>query len=517
MNKIFTFFIAVATFAAISGCSKDGPSGRVNYGKLRISHMNLSGAVSIGISNNNGTRAIDGEFLSAGMYKIDKDGNIAAVGVYFTTDEQGNRLEHEEVLRVAPKRLYKLCDNFMLATFCEYYDVEGDVVADKWEPIDVQKGKYKLIRQNVPYSHLLIRISDGKIWCVDNVADVILRLDYYEDGDLKRSSWTQDSRGNLYFSRGWYGCYKFNLTDNQPSLQRIDKNGAGLGGDVEQGINILEHDVICTYDYYYYYKSIYFLWPNGGYQYIDDSSTNCYEGEGYFYDEKYRERCASTSVQSWLSYNAENGPVLITSAPVYDSQTYRGVEYEMYWDDAARFYRFNIGAEPGSVTFTEPVVLLRRNNQKGAFGPKSVFETENCFLISGSDYVRGAEFYYLTRLDKTSGEWEWIKQTDKLVTFDDSNMYQGKAWSIFNDDEFGAQWFDPETCEIGFVKFNILLPDYIYSNYYESHIDKGYIMFMGTNPSDGNKTTIRIDITTGEAVWDIDEPSRLFEYIVSLN
>ena len=70
MNKIFTFFIAVATFAAISGCSKDGPSGRVNYGKLRISHMNLSGAVSLGISNNNGTRAIDGEFLSAGLYKI---------------------------------------------------------------------------------------------------------------------------------------------------------------------------------------------------------------------------------------------------------------------------------------------------------------------------------------------------------------------------------------------------------------------------------------------------------------
>lgn len=496
MNKIFNFFIAAVTLVAVSSCSSDDEPGRnVDYGKLRISHMNLSGAVSLGIGKN-GSRAIDGEILSAGLYKIDQDGNIAAVGVYFTTDSLGNRLEHEEVLRVAPTRLYKLCDNFMLASECVYYDVEGDVVADKWETIDEERGEYRLIPQAVPYSNLLIRISDGKIWCVDNVSSIMFRR---EAGTLtlKSSYYTLDSKGNLYFAVGGEDsrthCYKFDLSDNQPSLQQIDK-GQGLSGLANKYFKVLEHDVIYSNDG----SRTYFLWPNGGFQEIEYSRDVFYE--------EYRNSTYGGWYQKLL-YNAEHGPVLITSAAVYE---YHYLHKQ--WDDAARFYRYNIGAEPGSVTLTEPIVLLK-NNEKYQFFPESVFETDDCFLISGTV----DNTFYITRLDKTSDEWEWIKQTDQLFTFGDSNIYQRKAWLIKSNDELGAQWFDLETYEFGFVKFNILLPDYIHPRGYDNDIDKGYITYSGINPSDGNKTIVKVDITTGEAIWDIDEPSRVFEYIISLN
>lgn len=70
----------------MSGCSSDdGPKGpKIDYSQLRLGHMDLSGAVSIGLEDNNGSsRAIDGEYLSAGLYKVDAQGNISAVGVYF--------------------------------------------------------------------------------------------------------------------------------------------------------------------------------------------------------------------------------------------------------------------------------------------------------------------------------------------------------------------------------------------------------------------------------------------------
>lgn len=151
----------------LCGCSNDEPNAsRVDYGRLRLGKMDLSGAVSIGLKGQGAmSRAIDGEFLSAGMYKIDAAGNISAVCVYFTTDTLGKRLEHEEILRVAPGRLFDLTKNYMLAVRCTYYDCDGDIVSDKTEYNDeADDDDYMhLIIQDVPYKNLLVGKSDGKI------------------------------------------------------------------------------------------------------------------------------------------------------------------------------------------------------------------------------------------------------------------------------------------------------------------------------------------------------------------
>ncbi|MBD5240789.1 MAG: hypothetical protein HDS59_01750, partial [Barnesiella sp.] len=80
MNKlkfIYACLIAFMGLCVATSCSDNGPDGhssKTDYNKLRIGRMDLSGAVSVGLKNGN-SRAIDGEYLSSGMYKIDADGN----------------------------------------------------------------------------------------------------------------------------------------------------------------------------------------------------------------------------------------------------------------------------------------------------------------------------------------------------------------------------------------------------------------------------------------------------------
>lgn len=169
ITQTATMAAFILTLLFICGCSNDGPALKTDYGKLRIGRMDLSGAVSIGLKGQgNSSRAIDGEYLSAGLYKVDASGNISAVGVYFTTDTLGNRLEHEEALRVVPGHLFDLTDNYMLVVNCDYYDSDGDFVSNKYNTDE--NGDDYFIKQDVPYKDLLVRKSDGKIWCVDNIA-----------------------------------------------------------------------------------------------------------------------------------------------------------------------------------------------------------------------------------------------------------------------------------------------------------------------------------------------------------
>ena len=138
--KYFKFslklLIALIGLYTTTACSdkNDGPDiPDVNYNKLKIGRMDLSGAVSVGLKNEDNSRAINGEYLSAGMYKIDTDGKIYAVAVYFTTDTLGNRLDHEERLRIVPKNLENISKDYLLVIDCSYYDREGDKVSDKRE------------------------------------------------------------------------------------------------------------------------------------------------------------------------------------------------------------------------------------------------------------------------------------------------------------------------------------------------------------------------------------------------
>ena len=245
-----------------TSCSDNGPDGhssKTDYNKLRIGRMDLSGAVSVGLKNGN-SRAIDGEYLSSGMYKIDADGNITAVAVYFSTDTLGNRLEHEEKLRIVPKNLFNISDNYLMVTDCSYYDSDGDKVSDKWEyNEDTDEGKW--IRQDVPYKHLLVRKSDGKIWCVDNISETIL------SGSSKLAGkFVESNSGDLYFIKK--AAFKFNFTNDSASFEQITTGYGAIS--YPDDIIVTDNGIVGEFDNISNeWARIYFGWPHSGFTEFD--------------------------------------------------------------------------------------------------------------------------------------------------------------------------------------------------------------------------------------------------------
>ncbi|MDE6072274.1 MAG: hypothetical protein K2G53_06950, partial [Muribaculaceae bacterium] len=275
LNKIVSSSLILLTCLIMGSCA-DTPSdgiNRINYGNLRIGKMDLSGAKSIGFKSKDGTRAIDGEYVSAGMYKVDENGNISAVAVYFTTDTLGNRLEHEEKLRIVPSHLENLTENYFMVTDCSYYDSDNDLVQDKVEYDEVTYESI-WIKQDVPYKNLLVRKSDGKIWCIDNIIDQICDHKYYYDyyNFWLYGTFTQSNNGELYFTQG--RSFKFNLSSDSPSFEQITT------GDGISDFNRFMTEIIVTdsgiigavrWDNFIEFSSsgvnysyLYFGWPHSG-------------------------------------------------------------------------------------------------------------------------------------------------------------------------------------------------------------------------------------------------------------
>lgn len=544
-------FIKVATAIALSitilfmcGCSNDEPGGqKIDYGKLRISKMDLSGAVSIGLKGEGrASRAIDGEYLSAGLYKIDAAGNISAVGVYFTTDTLGNRLEHEVAIRVVPKQLFDLTDNYMLVVQCDYYDSDGDFVSNKYETDE--NGNDYFIKQDVPYKDLLVRKSDGKIWCVDNISKMLY------DGYSLNGEFKEDSHGSLYFSDVY--VYKFNLQESSSSFEQITSslryqdwfiadNGViwspcRVGWDVDSHFSL-------------YMK---LLWPHSGFQdikdprefvrsnadinidysidipyveyageaYSDLKITTHYEGDCLF-SFKYQPYC--------FVYNytyIDNGKGLSGALPDDVEQYICTLDnIKSLWPVPFRLFRLDIGDTPGSVK------LIGENIQWNDY-PNNVpfpffYNGEVGSVYEGDGYLLFT--YLLKRYSHDTQCWiarlEWknknlsfIKKTDYPFNFTESISYDRKVWVIDDsENNFGAYWFDPLTCKDGFVKFSVIIPSFMDIHVSENMYCNGRITYSGQDPSTGNYVRIVIDITTGEAVTDTQAPEMIFQTLINLN
>lgn len=372
---------AIAVFVAllISACSSDGPDmPNVDYGKLRIGKMNLSGAAQLALMTGSHSRAIEGEYLSAGLYKVDKDGKISAVGIYFTTDTLGNRLEKEYALRVAPRKLFQLTSNYMLATNCEYYDVDGDIVRDKWIEVGDDDEDIRLIKQEVPYKNLLVRLTDGKVWCVDNIITTIAKGSLYNVESVKGIF--KESPDGVLYQKIDYDVYKYNLTNDNPSFEQVIVFPDNVSY-VYPNLHIVSNGVLWNYtngtttDLFGRFSEIEFAWPHSGFQImnVDDIETEAYDNPIVDLAEnpeelKYRPvldrntRCAFFCIQ--------NKPYVLLWTPgwcysigkdyygPYSGSDYYDVAQQRYWKDVARFYEISVGDNPGSARLKTDYAML---------------------------------------------------------------------------------------------------------------------------------------------------------------
>ncbi len=526
--------------------------------------MDLSGAVSVGLKNGD-SRAIDGEYLSSGMYKIDADGNITAVAVYFSTDTLGNRLEHEEKLRIVPKNLFNISDNYLMVTDCSYYDSDGDKVSDKWEyNEDTDEGKW--IRQDVPYKHLLVRKSDGKIWCVDNISETIL------NGSSKLAGkFVESNSGDLYFIKK--AAFKFNFTNDSASFEQITTGDGAIYGPDD--IIVTDNGIVGEFENISNdWAEIYFGWPHSGFTNLNlkfsrDGISSEFAGSLnedfpssipvgdlglYVYEKHYDknnnvywdtipffDKLKFEITDSYLSvFKSKNKLYIMIDAaycqkrslwyPNEDSWEYRSMTRDESISAVKKaayeklplptIYIVVPGEKPGEITFKKIVTLNKWNDFRrtstsdwGIYGFDTNYYTSISQEIVTDDKVYVFANGYLTICDLKNNTWEVIKKVE-------SNKYdiefQGKLW-YFNKDNFKTNpeihWLDLNSLQSGTIHCNVILPDYVgYSSY-----KNGIITYWGVDPATSNKVNIYIDITTGEAVNEVNSPELMFETIVPLN
>ncbi|GEM_PF-3055029 len=63
--------IAIILTLTFCSCNDDIGGPKLKYEKMNLGRINLTGAKQLALKTGDATRAIDGEYLSAGLYKID--------------------------------------------------------------------------------------------------------------------------------------------------------------------------------------------------------------------------------------------------------------------------------------------------------------------------------------------------------------------------------------------------------------------------------------------------------------
>ena len=574
LKRLSTIVLVLASLLPTTSCSDDQPGSSTtnttkDYNKLRIGRMDLSGAVSVGLKNGD-SRAIDGEYLSSGMYKIDADGNITAVAVYFSTDTLGNRLEHEEKLRIVPKNLFNISDNYLMVTYCSYYDSDGDKVSDKWE-YNEDTDESKWIKQDVPYKHLLVRKSDGKIWCVDNISETIL-----SGSSGLAGKFVESNSGDLYFiAKSSKAAFKFNFTNDSASFEQITTGDGAIYGPDD--IIVTDNGIVGEFDNRYDAESdIYFGWPHSGFTKFDlslskdgfssefagslnedfpssipvgdlglyeysldwDQDWNFYWDTipMYWYDHLKFEFPYYGNKGNISAFKSKNKLYIMINATydqkvdISDLTPSGSVNYNMTRDEVISainkaayeklplptIYNIIPGEKPGEITFKKIVTLNKWNDFRYTYTFKDgTSEYGNLIsqMIVNDDKVYVFANGYLTICDLKNNTWEVIKKVES----DNYDIeFQGKLW-YFNEYNFKTNpeihWLDLNSLQSGTIHCNVILPDYVgYSSY-----ENGIITYSGVDPATSNKVNIYIDITTGEAVNEVNSPELMFETIVPLN
>ena len=570
---LITLITTAMTILGLVSCSDpDVDIQRFASGDMMPGRIDLSGAVSLAMGGNNNSRAIDGEYLSAGLYKIDAQGRISAVAVYFTTDKNGNRLEHEEKLRLQPIYLHKLTDNYIIAAFCNYYDKDGDFVTNQW--VGLGEDDYgEWIKQEVPYKNLLIRLSDGKIWCIDQIAEKILSNEYgqYHSYDIScgkkiKGLFTEDSHGILYHNAGSPGLdvYRFNLSGLNPSYEQIAFYGAGRGeafyitdNGVAWGIKNALEQFTSEWN-----AQISFAWPKSGFQTytteqidshiwqiqhipdmtIKQSHGSTFSPGGTFTDIRIKPNCLN---KYWVSAY-KNNPIMIAfpiSFSIYGIREYDGKEYyiPMFNPDyhgfksedldaikkyvlnnavLASFFEITVDDIPGSAAIKgNPIDIkglsenfIKTNNGDINFNPTKVYQLENRIVLAFESTDKKTALF---EIDLNKRESRWLKQLEISLSLYHYS-YKDKLYCILDRPLEGIDWYNPYTNQGGFLRFENPIPDYM--NVDKTDIHKGILRYKGVNPANGNSEEIAIDIETGKVLNQTSQTiDWYFQTIISLN
>ncbi|MDE6352854.1 MAG: hypothetical protein K2K88_06945 [Muribaculaceae bacterium] len=486
IKKFFKCVAIVIGMVALQSCDK-GP----DYGKMSPSMMDIAGAKSIGFINE--TAASRGEALSSGLYKIDANGNISAVAVYFTEDEDGNQTQHQDEVKMHHAYIYNVGTDYLFFKYCMFVDKKGEFI------------------EHLP-SYILVRKSDGKMWSCDNIFD---NISVIHDGQFYQADDATLYCGNIgredYSTYYYNEIYKLNLKNEPVTVEQVTAN-VEIGGPFV----VDSKGVICgpVNSPNSYWGSGTFAWQNSGFQNVNwgDSSIP--------YIRDYSDIVEGLEVE-----DINTDPCIV----YFRGQFYtvcglkpelrlngRSAELSDYpFVELGICNKISIGDTPGSAKIDDSETINIKNDigsDKG-YELESVMTTDEYILTSG--YTEDYKKPWITALNPETKSWKWVTETPDLIKFDKTVNYNNRYWVVTTIDEnLGAWWINIKTLETGFVKFNDEIPSYMKSEY--DYAD-GSIIYSGINPADSHEVKIAFDLMTGNAVTNDNAPVYKFSTLVSLN
>ncbi len=490
VKKFFKCMAIIIGMVALQSCDKDsGP----DYDKMRPSMMDIAGAKSVGFIDESVTSR--GEALSSGLYKIDANGNISAVAVYFTEDEYGNQTQHQDEVKMKSADIYNAGTDYLFFSHCNFVDKKGGYI-------------WGLPRE------ILVRKSDGKMWSLD-----------YDDtgvkfyGYTKERSFYQADDGTLYYGtlnyvNGTYyntkEIYKLNLKTEPATVEQVTANVEIQAPFAVDSKGVIFGPVNSPSSYWWRGT---FAWQNSGFQEVK------WDEEDYPITMDYSDIVEGLEVE-----DINTAPCIVDFRGQFYSVCGLRPRLELN-DDRTSLSNYpfvelgicnkiSIGDTPGSAKIDDSETINIKNDigsDKG-YELESVMTTDEYILTSG--YTGSKSKYWITALNPETKTWKWVTETPDLIKFDKTANYNNRYWVVTTIDEnVGAWWIDIKTLETGFVKFNEEIPSYCK----ESEYADGKMIYSGINPADSHKVKIAFDLMTGNAVTNDNAPVYKFSTLVSLN
>lgn len=512
LNLFIPSIICVVCLLLSSCSSSDNvKSGWVDLSNMHIERMDLSEAISLGIVKNN-TPSHNETFLKEGLYKIDSHDNIIPVKVYFVEERQ-NGSKVTQPMFVKPSDMYDLSQNYFIIEDCQYYD----------ENNQMGSGSFT-------YCNLLVRKSDGKIWCVDNVD-----YPWYFSENKTYIPFKENNIGELFcYDIDTNSIYKFNLDKSEPSLEK--KNVENLDSHFRT-FHVTDNELIW---YENTSQESTFLFSNGTIQKIArNTDLGVYDDYDKFYiiENKYN------NWGSYLGFSHSKDMINNFIIDVNHSPYLISLNYDFYGGnidelferfeqkgktidiptiiDAARIYKLDISNQTLSPDLTvNPIMGVYEDIFPGStYGLNNISQSRGLTVCSNDRHIImifcDAYKTYISLVDYKEGTWHHIGTVDYLFRFDkvSTSMQKGiKKFALpeINGNNIKLHWIDFDSLTLNETELTMEIP----SENRQSFIQDGYAEYISINSHTGKTETIRIDLSTGEVYKGTDQ---IFDNIILLN
>lgn len=461
-KKCHFFLMATVTllmvFVTVSCSDSDSPT----FSKVP-SRADVVGAKSLVLSPGGQSRADDDYYMfqEAGLYKVDEDGNVSAVGV-FMSEEGGTR---EKEGRIIPRSITKLSDRFVLLTHCEIvFSGEMNIYLDYDIVVDLTTGKiyrfdesYSFSRNGIFYS----MVSDSRFLIWGKYSEILGELNINNANATYRQLTIDEGKGF------------------------INPEDYGHVNQLPNGVILSQMGYISTNDVMYVDSDMGILYPNRGYDYLQDHVKDFIPDNENLIDYEY------------------SSFVLKDKAAIL---------YTGYGKDYRDFYSWSFiefGNAPGDIKVI-PTDKLFHDSGYGSLRCYGYYETGNNIIISVNSLI----LIFNKQSNKLS---EFTPSFPERMNIYPHAYYKGRVWDISTAE--GAQgvkalWINPDTRESGSFDLDLQGVDV---DKIEHYYDSGKVVLYGTRRSDAAYVVATLDLETEKTEIEFSLPKQETITLVPLN